>query len=69
MRVGGVCVLGSRRELSTDTLGRYADTMISLTVTEAVSLPVTEAARRITTLCTRMGGVKSHHSAARVSKG
>jgi hypothetical protein len=42
MRVGGVRVPGSRRVLSTDTSGRYADT--------TVSPPVTEAARRITVL-------------------
>jgi hypothetical protein len=37
------------RGLPTDTLGRYADT--------TVSPPVTEAARHITMLCARAGGV------------
>jgi hypothetical protein len=34
-----------------------------------VSPPVTEAARRITTLRTKLGGVLSHHNAERVTKG
>jgi hypothetical protein len=56
-----VRVPGLGRGLSIDTSGRYADTM--------VSPPVTEAARPITTPCTKAGGVWSHHSAVRVSKG
>jgi hypothetical protein len=49
MRVDGVRVPKIGHGLPTDTLGRYADTM--------VSPPVTEAARRITVLCAQVGGV------------
>jgi hypothetical protein len=34
-----------------------------------VSPPITEVARRITTLRTKAGGVLSHHNTVRVSKG
>jgi hypothetical protein len=47
--------------LPTDTLGRYADT--------TVSPPVSNVARLITVHCAQAGGVRSSHSAARVSKG
>jgi hypothetical protein len=46
--------------LPTHTLGSYADT--------TVSLPITKAARHITVLCARAGGIQSHHSAARMGK-
>jgi hypothetical protein len=47
--VGGVRVPGSRRGLSTDTSGRYANT--------TVSPPATEAARHITALRARADSV------------
>jgi hypothetical protein len=49
MRVGGVRVPKIGHGLPTNTFDRYADT--------TVSPPVTEAARRITVLYTRAGGV------------
>jgi hypothetical protein len=48
-RGSGLRVPVTGRGLPTDTLGRYVDT--------TVSPPVTDAARRITVLCARAGGV------------
>jgi hypothetical protein len=59
--VGGLRAPKTGHGLPTDTLGRYADT--------TVSLPVSKAAHRIIAHCARAGGVQSTHSAARVSKG